>query len=227
VIPTIAKRPLEFEPGSRWAYCNAGIDTLGRIIEVASGQPYERFLQQQIFTPLGMADTTFYPSPQERSRIASLYDSREGKLVPAGYQLLGPTENARYPIPAGGLYSTGGDLARLYQMMLCGGQLRGTRILTEKSVREMTRVQTGGLTTGFVPGMGFGLGWAVVRQPQGITEMLSPGTFGHGGAFGTQGWIDPKQDLFVILLIQRVGLPNGDGSEMRRELQELAVRAIQ
>ena len=99
--------------------------------------------------------------------------------------------------------------------------------MTEKSVREMTRVQTGGLTTGFVPGMGFGLGWAVVRQPQGITEMLSPGTFGHGGAFGTQGWIDPKQDLFVILLIQRVGLPNGDGSEMRRELQELAVRAIQ
>ena len=91
--------PLEFEPGSRWAYCNAGIDTLGRIIEVASGEPYERFLQQRIFTPLGMADTTFYPSPQERSRIASLYDSRGGKLVPAGYQLLGPTENARYPSP--------------------------------------------------------------------------------------------------------------------------------
>ena len=111
-------------------------------------------------------------------------------------------------------------------MMLCGGQFQGTRILTEKSVREMTRVQTGELATGFVPGMGFGLGWGVVRQPQGITEMLSPGTFGHGGAFGTQGWIDPKQDLFVILLIQRVGLPNGDGSEMRRELQRLAVTAI-
>lgn len=90
----------------------------------------------------------------------------------------------------------------------------------------MTRIQTGELAAGFVPGMSFGLGWGVVRQPQGVTEMLSPGTFGHGGAFGTQGWIDPKQDLFMILLIQRVGLPNGDASEMRRELQRLAVAAI-
>jgi CubicO group peptidase (beta-lactamase class C family) len=227
VIPTIAKRPLEFEPGSRWAYCNLGIDTLGRIIEVVSGQPYERFLQQHIFTPLGMADTTFYPNERQRHRIAALYDFRQGKLVAVGYPLLGSAENARYPIPAGGLYSTGADLARLYQMMLCGGQLHGTRILTEESVREMTRVQTGNLAACFVPGMGFGLGWGVVRHPPGITEMLSPGTFGHGGAFGTQGWIDPKQDLFVILLIQRVGLRNGDGSDMRRELQRLAVAAVQ
>jgi CubicO group peptidase (beta-lactamase class C family) len=226
VIPTIAKRPLEFEPGSRWAYCNLCIDTLGRIIEVVSGQPYERFLQQRIFTPLGMADTTFYPDQQQRRRIAALYDVRQGKLAAVGYQLLGSAENARYPIPAGGLSSTGADLARLYQMMLCGGQFQGIRILTQEGVREMTRVQTGGLPTGFVPGMGFGLGWGVVRQPQGVTEMLSPGTFGHGGAFGTQGWIDAKQDLFVILLIQRVGLPNGDASEMRRELQRLAVTAV-
>ncbi len=111
-------------------------------------------------------------------------------------------------------------------MMLCGGQHQGTRILSEKGVRQMTRIQTGELAAGFVPGMSFGLGWGVVRQPQGVTEMLSPGTFGHGGAFGTQGWIDPKQDLFMILLIQRVGLPNGDASEMRRELQRLAVAAI-
>jgi CubicO group peptidase (beta-lactamase class C family) len=173
-----------------------------------------------------MADTTFYPDQRQRRRIATLYDSRQGKLVAVGYQLLGSAENARYPIPAGGLYSSGADLARLYQMMLCGGQFQGTRILTEKGVREMTRVQTGKLATGFVPGMGFGLGWGVVRQPQGITEMLSPGTFGHGGAFGTQGWIDPQQDLFVILLIQRVGLRNGDGSDMRRDLQRLAVAAI-
>jgi CubicO group peptidase (beta-lactamase class C family) len=226
VIPTIAKRPLEFEPGSRWAYCNLGIDTLGRIIEVVSGQPYERFLQQRIFAPLGMADTTFYPSAGQRRRLATLYDSRQGKLVGVGYQLLGSPANARYPIPAGGLYSTGADLARLYRMMLCGGQFQGARILTEQGVREMTRVQTGELAAGFVPGMGFGLGWAVVRQPQGITEMLSPGTFGHGGAFGTQAWIDPRQDLFVILLIQRVGLKNADGSEMRRELQRLAVTGV-
>lgn len=225
-IQVVSKRPLEFEPGSRWVYCNAGFDTLGRIIEVVSGQPYERFLQQEVFTPLGMADTTFYPDERQRLRMATLYDAQQGKLVPAGYRIIGPADKARYPVPAGGLYATGADLARLYQMMLCGGQHQSRRILTEKSVREMTCVQTGELAAGSVPGMGFGLGWAMVRQPQGVTEMLSPGTFGHGGAFGTQGWIDPKQDLFVILLIQRIGLPNADLSEMRGELQKLAVSAI-
>jgi CubicO group peptidase (beta-lactamase class C family) len=225
-VAAIAKRPLEFEPGSRWAYCNAGIDTLGRMIEVVSGQPYEKFMAERIFTPLGMADTTFYPGPRQRLRTASLYDCKDGKLLPAGFQIIGPAAGARYPIPAGGLCSTGADLPRLYQMMLCGGQAQGRRILSEKGVREMTTLQTGELATGFVAGMGYGLGWAVVRQPQGVTEMLSPGTFGHGGAFGTQAWIDPKQDLFMILLIQRVGLPNGDASDMRRELQKLAVAAI-
>ena len=203
-IRSFSQRPLESEPGSRWAYCNLGIDTLGRIIEVVSGESYERFLQRRVFSPLGMTDTTFYPNERQRRRIATLYDLRDGKLVAAGYPLLGPADKARYPIPAGGLYSTGADLARLYQMMLCGGVLQGKRVLAERSVREMTSVKTGPLAAGFVPGMGFGLGWGVVRQPQDITEMLSPGTFGHGGAFGTQGWIDPKQDLFMILLIQRV-----------------------
>ena len=75
----------------------------------------------------------------------------------------------------------------------------------------MTRVQTGDLKTGFTDGMGWGLGWGVVREPKGVTEMLSPGSYGHGGAFGTQAWIDPKKDLFIVLLIQRNGLPNSDG----------------
>jgi CubicO group peptidase (beta-lactamase class C family) len=227
-VPSFAKRPLKSEPGSRWAYCNIGIDILGRVIEVVSGQPYEQFLHQRIFAPLGMTDTTFYPDARQRDRMATLYSvQKKKKLVAVGYLILGPADKARYPIPAGGLYSTGGDLVRLYQMMLCGGQYQGKRILTEKSVREMTRVQTGDLAVGFVPGMGFGLGWGVVRQPQGVTKMLSPGAFGHGGAFGTQGWIDPKQDLFMILLIQRAGLLNPDASEMRRDLQQLAVSAIQ
>jgi CubicO group peptidase (beta-lactamase class C family) len=74
--------------------------------------------------------------------------------------------------------------------------------------------------------MGFGLGFAVVRQPQGVTAMLSPGAFGHGGAFGTQSWADPKQDLILIMLIQRTGLPNGDASTMRQEFQKIAVGAL-
>ena len=82
------------------------------------------------------------------------------------------------------------------------------------------------LSCGFTPGLGFGYGVAVVRQPQGVTAMLSPGSFGHGGAFGTQGWIDPHKDLFVILLIQRTGLPNADASPMRQAFQEAAVAAV-
>src|SRR5439155_9065739 len=98
--------------------------------------------------------------------------------------------------------------------------------LSEASVKAMTTNQTGDLRAAFTPGMGFGLGWAVVREPQGVTAMLSPGSYGHGGAFGTQAWLDPTQDLFVVLLIQRTGLPNADASAMRQALQEAAVAAI-
>jgi CubicO group peptidase (beta-lactamase class C family) len=221
-----SQRPLEFEPGSKWAYCNSGIDALGRIIEVSSGQPYEEYLSARVFKPLGMNDTAVYPDEKQLARLAGLYGQREGKLYFADYLLIGPTKGAKHPVPAGGLFSTGADLARLYQAMLNKGRGGDVRILSEDSVKTMTQLQTGDLVCGFTPGMGFGFGWAVVKDPQGVHEMLSRGTFGHGGAFGTQGWIDPHQDLFVILLIQRTGLQNSDASEMRRELQRLAVAAI-
>jgi len=226
VVMAVSQRPLNFEPGTKWAYCNAGIDVLGRIIEVASGQSYEEFLQKRIFQPLEMHDTTFYPTAKQLERAAPTYTKKDGKLVVAPNTLIDLPKGARYPIPAGGLYSTGADLAKLYQMMLNKGTLGSVRILSEKSVAEMTRVQTGDLQTGFTAGMGFGYGWAVVQKPTGVTAMLSPGSYGHGGAFGTQGWLDPQQDLFMILLIQRTGLPNADASKMREELQSLAVSAL-
>jgi CubicO group peptidase (beta-lactamase class C family) len=222
----VSQRPLEFEPGSKWAYCNAGIDTLGRIIEVKSGQKYEDFLAERIFRPLGMNDTACYPDEKQLARLAGLYGQKEGKLFFADYVLIGRTKDARHPIPAGGLFSTGGDLARLYQAMLNGGKLADATILSPESVKQMTALQTSDIPCGFTPGMGFGFGWAVIKEPQGVHVMLSQGTYGHGGAFGTQGWIDPRQDLFVILLIQRTGLPNADGSELRKELQRLAVDAV-
>jgi CubicO group peptidase (beta-lactamase class C family) len=225
-VMAFSQRPLDFEPGSQWAYCNAGIDTLGRVIEVVSGQGYEDFLRKRVFAPLGMADTTFYPTAEQLKRAAVTYNKKDGKLVAAPNALLGPPSGARYPIPAGGLYSTGSDLAKLYRMMLGRGALGTVRVLSPESVAGMTKVQTGDLKAGFVPGMGFGLGWGVVRTPGGVTAMLSPGSYGHGGAFGTQAWIDPQKDLFVILLIQRTGLPNADASKMREELQELAVSAL-
>jgi CubicO group peptidase (beta-lactamase class C family) len=225
-VLAVSQRPLEFEPGTRWAYCNPGIDTLGRVIEVASGESYEEFLRKRVFDPLGMTDTTFYPTQAQVERVAQTYAKRDGRLVPAGASIIGSGAGARYPVPAGGLYSTGADLARLYQMMLNQGALGPARVLSPEAVTTMTKVQTGELKTGFVDGMGFGFGWGVVRKPQGVTEHLSAGSYGHGGAFGTQGWIDPKKDVFVVLLIQRTGLPNADGSAMRKELQALAAEAV-
>jgi CubicO group peptidase (beta-lactamase class C family) len=238
-----ALQPLQFEPGTRWSYSNPGIDTLGRVIEVVSGESYESFLQKRVFDPLGMKDTTFYPTKDQLRRLAVTYGKdKTGKLVAVGNTLIALPPNPKHPIPAGGLVSSGADLSRLYRMMLNKGEpvpslggtgraspkgeLDGKRILSEKAVAEMTKLQTGDIKTGFVDGMGFGYGWAVVREPKGVTAMLSEGTFGHGGAFGTQGWIDPKQDLFVILLIQRTGLTNGDASPMRQALQELAAEAV-
>jgi CubicO group peptidase (beta-lactamase class C family) len=222
-----SQRPLDFEPGTRWSYCNAGIDTLGRIVEVVSKSSYEDFLQNRIFEPLGMWDTTFYPTDNQLTRLAGLYDIKEGKLHDVGFQLLGPTKSAKHPIPAGGLYSTVEDLGRLYQVMLLRGAIGELRIVSEKSVAEMTKDQVPGLTAGFTPNIGMGLGWQVTRQPNGVHAMLSSGTFGHGGAFGTQGWIDPEKDLFVILLIQRIGIANADASDIRREVQQLVVDAIE
>lgn len=221
-----SQRPLDFEPGSKWAYCNAGIDTLGRIVEVTSGESFEAFLAKNIFQPLGMVDTTFYPTTEQKSRIPPVYDSKDGKLLVAKNIIIGAPDHPKHPIPAGGLYSTAADLAKLYQMTLNKGKAADHQIISADSLAEMTKLQTGDLKCGFVEGMGFGYGFAVVREPQGVTGMLSAGSFGHGGAFGTQGWIDPNKEIFVILLIQRVGLKNGDGSDMRRELQTLAFDAI-
>jgi CubicO group peptidase (beta-lactamase class C family) len=226
-VAALSQCPLDYEPGSKWKYCSTGIDTLGRIIEVASGQPYDQFMSERIFEPLAMHDTTFFPSAEQRSRIAQLCAIKNGKLVSAEDQAPLPKEKPKFLEPSGGLYSTAADLAKLYPLFLSGGKIGHRRLVSEASLKEMTRIQTGNLECGFSPGMSFGLGVGVVREPQDITSMLSPGTFGHGGAYGTQGWIDPTRGMFVILLIQRTGLqPNGDRSDLRREFQTLAVNSI-
>jgi CubicO group peptidase (beta-lactamase class C family) len=98
--------------------------------------------------------------------------------------------------------------------------------VSEAAVKQMTTVQTTELTTGFTTGNGWGLGWCIVREPQGVTEMLSPGTFGHGGAFGTQGWVDPQRKMIFVLMIQRTGFGNSDASDIRGQFQKLAVQAL-
>lgn len=219
--------PLQFEPGSKWQYCNPGINTLGRLIEVASGMPYAQFMQEKLFTPLGMKDTTFWPTEAQLKRIAKSYKPNADKtgLEETTVTYLSPklTERTRMPLAAGGLFSCAADLAKVYQMVLNGGTLNGHRFLKEETLKQMTTNQTGDLKVSFSDGMHMGLGFHIVNTPMGVTESLSPGSFGHGGAYGTQAWMDPVRKLAIVLLIQRAGLPNSDQSDMRKALQKAAV----
>jgi CubicO group peptidase (beta-lactamase class C family) len=226
LVPAFASKPLAFEPGSKWKYCQSGILTLGRIVEIVSGEPFEVFLRNRIFDPLGMKDTTFYLTEAQMPRWV-IPAKREGEqLLPAEIGLLyghPPTWRDHYPASNGGLFSTAPDYTRFAQMLLSGGVLDGRRYLTAESVRMMSTVQTGDLVTGFTPGNGWGLGVCIVRQPQGVTEMLSPGTFGHGGAYGTQVWIDMKRGVALIMMIQRSNFKNADDSPVRLAFQKAAL----
>ena len=193
-VMAYSQRPLDFEPGSKWAYCNVGIDTLGRVIEVASGQSYETFLKERLFDPLGMADTTFYPTPEQLERTAVIYTT--GRMASSSRSAASRRAAERGPLPDPRRRPVF-DGPRPGQALPDDARPRhpaeAARYLSEASVDAMTRVQTGDLKAGFTDGMGFGFGWGVVRQPTGVTEMLSAGSYGHGGAFGTQGWIDPTE----------------------------------
>jgi len=225
-VKELATRKLSFEPGSKWQY-SPGLNVVGRIVEIVSGAPFDQFLQERIFQPLGMVDTTFAPSPDQQARLAQLYQPSPDKqsLVTAKHWITDVASD-RAPNPSGGLFSTAADMGRFYQMVLNGGQLDGRRILSEAAVRRMTSVQTGDHVTGFTPGNGWGLGWCVIREPQGVTATLSPGTFGHGGAFGTQGWVDPKTETIYVLMIQRLNFGNSDGSELRGDFHRLAAEGL-
>ena len=225
-VDALAKEPMKFEPGEKWQY-SPGITVCGRIIEVVAGMPYEDFLEDRIFQPLKMKDTTFRPTPEQAKRIATLYKPGEdGGPIQAADHWLNKVSADRSPNPSGGLFSTAADIGKFYQMILNGGELDGQRIIGKDTIAEMTRIQTGDLVTGFTPGNGWGLGWCVVREPQGVTAMLSPGTCGHGGAFGTQSWLDPKRKMIFVLMIQRTGFGNGDASNVRNALQIIAVDAL-
>ena len=222
-VLVISQAPLEFEPGSKWQYSNEGIATLARIVEVLGDMPFEKFLAARIFTPLGMKDTYIYPPKEKWSRLPTAYILKDGKPLkytadPLGEGAMKYREGAKYPLPEGGLYSTASDLFLLYQMMLNGGELNGVRILSPTSVESMTQVHTGDLATSG-PGMGYGLAWAVARDS--AAAPLSAGTYGHGGRYGTYCFIDPKQELIGIFLIQREG-----GSDERNAFVNMTYGAL-
>jgi CubicO group peptidase (beta-lactamase class C family) len=227
VISFYTNRTLGFAPGTKWQYCQSGINSLGRIVEVVSGQPFPEFLQKRIFDPLGMKDTGFYLTAAQLPRLAKSYALTNGALTEVPIAFLNgfsPTFRDRYPAPNGGLFSTASDYARFCRMLLNGGALDGRQLLKPETVRRMSTIQTGDLKTGFTPGNGWGLGVCVVREPQGLTAMLSPGTFGHGGAYGTQAWIDPVRNLVYVLMIQRSNLIDSDASAVRYAFQAAVPR---
>lgn len=226
LVTGYAREPLQFAPGLRWSYSNPGINTLGRIVEVVTGKPFATILESRLLAPLGMTETTFWPSPSQAKRLARSYkQGPNGTLEEVAIYFVngGLSDRRRTALPAGGLFSTARDLGRFYTMMLQQGLTRRGRLLSQNSVRQLTTTQTGDITTGFVDGMSWGFGFQVVKEPRGVTAMLSPGTFGHGGAYATQSWADPVRGISMVLMIQRAGLPNGDASEMRRAFQEAAV----
>jgi CubicO group peptidase (beta-lactamase class C family) len=190
---------LLFQPGTAWNYSNFGIGLLGRIIEVVSGRPYDQFMAERIFQPLGMKDT-FYDVPTDKaSRVATVYSYDEGKLTPLRPALAG----AKIPSPDSGLLSTASDLARFNQMMLNKGALNGKRVLSSAAIEAMTTSQTGDLKAGYAPGVGQGYGYEVVREPLGMYRYTSIGTFEKAGVYRTYVWVDPAKDLVGIILMQR------------------------
>ncbi len=198
-------RPLEFEPGSAYEY-GYGLTVAGAIVEVVSGKPFDSFLDERVFGPLGMNDTTFHPNEEQRRRLAKTYQpgSNAGSIVPAYNPFI--TQDAtvrRTPEPSGGLFSTAPDMARFYQMVLNGGELDGKRILSPAAVRTMLEPQSAGGKP-----LTYALGWQHFRQP-GTGSAPELVGYGHGGAFGTDGLVIPSRGIVAVMMIQRCLFPNG------------------
>ena len=202
-VQSYAAEPLMFQPGTDYEYSNEGLNTAARIVEVVSGLSYERFMQEMLFEPLGMKDTTFWPSPSQIARLAESYkldgNTKTLKEVEIS-QLTYPHDDRqhRYPMPAGGLFSTASDVSLFCQMLLNGGTLNGKRYLSAAAIKQMTTEQNGGLGS----------------KSYGLALGLDKGTFGHGGAFKNAMEIDPAAGRILIFMVQQDGpwgTPAGDG----------------
>ncbi len=195
-----AMTPLQTEPGTKYQYSNAGINTAARIIEVVTQMKYEDFMQQRLFTPLGMKDTSFWPTEKQARRVAKSYRPDKAKAnleeFPVSQLIYPLTDRARrFPMPAGGLFSTAQDTARFCQMMLNGGELNGRRYLSEASFKELTKRQTP----------------ATVKDSYGLGFAVGPDWFGHGGAHATNMEIRPAKGLAIIWMVQHGGFPGEGG----------------
>jgi CubicO group peptidase (beta-lactamase class C family) len=207
-VALLSKQEPEFEPGTQFRYSSGGYAILGRIIEVASGKPYEQFIKERIFAPLGMKDSFFFIPAGKQSRVASVYRLQNGRLS-KWEEIESYSKKAKYPAPEFGMYSTASDLAALCQMMLDGGTFKGRRILSRMSVAKMTENHTLHVKSAITQRPAYqGLGWGLSGDPMSDFPLTSSGSFGHNGAFGAIIWIDPKKGLIRIFLEHRFGFAN-------------------
>jgi CubicO group peptidase (beta-lactamase class C family) len=219
-IPRLGGTALEFQPGSRWAYSpGAGFETLGRIIEIASGMPLDRFVRTRIFDPLGMKDITFWPTDAQMPRVATVYSR-----TPTGLnkQVMANDTMSRnvYFRGSGGLYSTAEDYLPLGIMLAGGGEMNGKRLLSRKTVEMISAAHIPDTLQGRPAGEGYGLSVRVVTNHAARGTMLSDGTFGWTGAQGTHFFVDPKEELTAVLMVQT---SNG---EIQRDFEDLVAQSV-
>jgi CubicO group peptidase (beta-lactamase class C family) len=220
-VKQIAARPLYFQPGDRWEYSNA-TDVVAALAEVISGKNMDDFLRERIFKPLGMNDTHYNVPESKWSRRASVYMPQfDGSIK------LQPMPTPRPTMIFGGvagLSSTPADYFKFAQMVLNGGELNGVRILSPKTIDLMISNHIGNLPVNLKgPGYGFGLGYSVLMDSGKASESLSPGSFGWGGAWGTNYFVDPVEELIGIIMIQ---ITNYRHLNIRQDLGTLAEQAI-
>ena len=210
-VRSYAMTPLQSEPGTKYQYSNAGINTAARIIEVVTKMKYEEFMQQRLFTPLGMKDTTFWPTKTQAKRIAKSYRPDKAKANLEEFpisQLIYPLSDRthRFPMPAGGLFSTAQDTARFCQMLLNGGQLDGQRYLSDAAFKELTRRQTP----------------VSLKDSYGLGFSVGSDSFGHGGAHATNMEIRPAKGVALVWMVQHGGFP-GDGGKAQGVFRDWAL----
>ena len=224
----LAGLPMDAHPGERWVY-GYNTDILGAMIEKISGQTLGEFLTERLFEPLGMNDTHFFLPDGKLGRLATVYSSvgdgsrfekapDPGHMVGQGHYVNGP----RKAFSAGaGLLSTATDYATFLQMMLNGGELDGTRILSRKTVESMLSDHLGGIP--FRPGQGFGLGFSITHDPAAAGLPGSAGEFGWGGAYHSTYWADPKEEMVVVYLTQIIPAIGLDDQQKVRSLVYQAI----
>jgi CubicO group peptidase (beta-lactamase class C family) len=202
-VDELCKKPLKRQPGEMWDY-SAATDVLGRLVEVVSGKPFDAFLQERIFAPLGMTDTDFHAPPEKVARFAEVYrPNDQGKLEPTGD--LGGQQflTKGFCSGGGGLVSSTNDYLRFALMLLNKGEFQGKKLLSRKTVELMAEdALPPGNGVLEINGAGFGLGVSVVKRPADTKHLASTGEFGWGGAACTQVWIDPAENMVTLFMTQ-------------------------